>query len=400
MTYNRHKDNVGLNGEVFTGEKKYQVSAPDREAARLRSIDSAKRKQDAESNSKINPTLVTHVPRLDPASLMVKMSPNKLRALSLFSGGGGLDLGYERAGFAHVASYDYNSDAGTTLRQNRPKWRVHSGSDGNVVGKDWSSFQGKVDVIHGGPPCQPFSSAGLQKGADDVRDMFPQFVRATLTIRPKAFMAENVPALLQKKFQGYVKDTIVSPLSELYNVWQISLHAHQFGIPQYRKRIFFIGFRKDLGVTHYGSPTPTHYLVSDELTLPGINHNLKACPTLRWALGLEDIGCDDLAPTIRSTLTGPRHTTSILSSTAAMAKWAALRIWPNGVGRDRQAALNFPAKNGHYRLSVPDVQIIQGFPEEWTFSGPAYMALGLIGNAVPPPLAYNVAKSIAQVLQK
>ena len=395
--------NPGLSGEVFKGEKKYQVSDEDRAAARRRSIDSAARKKKAEKLIKSGKFKDSpYTPRLDPNTLMPQIPVHGLRSLSLFSGGGGLDIGFEKAGFIHVGSYDYNSDAGKTLLHNRPNWSVFSGEDGDVTQVSWEKYRGQVDIIHGGPPCQPFSAAGLQKGREDKRDMFPEFVRAVEAIEPIAFMAENVPALLQKKFKSYVRDHIIKPLSKKYHVQQLILYAHEFGVPQHRKRIFFVGTSKKLTKPHsYTPPAPTHIdgrLDEGESLLLPLDR--PQCPTFRWSIGLPDIGFDDFAPTMRSTLTGPRHTTSILSSTAAQKKWAQLKVWPNGVQRDRVRALNFPTKNGHFRLAVPDAKIIQGFPDEWEILGPAYVALGLIGNAVPPPMAYNVAKSICRAIQE
>ena len=97
-------------------------------------------------------------------------------------------------------------------------------------------------------------------------------------------------------------------------------------------------------------------------------------------------------------LTGPRHTTSILSSVSSRSAWQRLEIWPNGVAPTREQARAFVAENGHFRLSVPDVGLLQGFPENWAFAGAVYMSLGQIGNAVPPPLAYSVASSVAEAL--
>ena len=107
-------------------------------------------------------------PRLDPVSLMPLVAPSGLRALSLFSGGGGLDIGFERAGFDHTASFDIMEHAGVVLKAARPIWKIFSGNDGDVTRVDWSSYRHKLDVIHGGPPCQPFSHAGRQKGASEA----------------------------------------------------------------------------------------------------------------------------------------------------------------------------------------------------------------------------------------
>jgi DNA (cytosine-5)-methyltransferase 1 len=119
---------------------------------------------------------------------------------------------------------------------------------------------------------------------------------------------------------------------------------------------------------------------------------------VREALGLRENGFDTLAPTIRSSLTGPRHTTSILSSVSALRTWNRLGIWPNGVASDRASARAYVVENGDFRLSTADVALIQGFPEDWPFVGAAYMVLGQVGNAVPPPLGYAVAAAVARAL--
>jgi DNA (cytosine-5)-methyltransferase 1 len=117
-------------------------------------------------------------------------------------------------------------------------------------------------------------------------------------------------------------------------------------------------------------------------------------------LGLSNTGFDNLAPTIRSAFTGKRNTTSILNSTAGQKSWGDMEIWPNGVQSDRKKASAFPAKNGHFRLSVQDVGLIQGFPESWRFAGAVYQVLGQIGNSVSPPIAYQVALSVVKALKK
>lgn len=337
-------------------------------------------------------------PVLDPTALMPRVAPHHLPALSLFSGGGGLDLGFERAGFGHVASYDTLEAAGHTLRQNRPDWTVHAGAGGDVQTVSWGAYRDQLAVIHGGPPCQPFSVAGRQRGRTDVRNMLPEFVRAVRETRPLAFVAENVPALAGPKFAPYIADEFVGPLSKDYTVTMFRMSAHDFGVPQVRHRIFFVGFRSMRAADRFDRPSPTHR--ADQLTRGPAGQLGAASRTLgvREALGLPAIGVDMLAPTLRSTLTGPRHTTSILSSASAQKVWAALHLWPNGVARTRKRASEFPAENGHHRLAVADCAVIQGFPATWAFHGPAYMALGQIGNSVAPPVGYRVGLAVARAL--
>ncbi|MGH8884441.1 MAG: DNA cytosine methyltransferase [Egibacteraceae bacterium] len=323
---------------------------------------------------------------------MPQADQHGLRSLSLFSGGGGLDLGFDRAGYMHVASYELLSDAAMTLAKANPDWEVFGGAQGDVNKVDWRRYHGLVEVVHGGPPCQPFSMAGRQRGAHDRRDGFPVFVEAVLAVKPLAFVAENVPALSSRKFEGYVSSSILRPLQRSYAILTFMLNAEMFAVPQVRRRIFFVGFRSLQAASVFTLPEPTHGPFGGGLD------GAPVCMGARAALGLADIGFDGLVPTIRSSLTGPRHTTSVLSSVSAQRAWERLQIWPNGVAPTRQQARMFVPKNEHFRLSVPDCAILQGFPESWPFQGATYMALGQIGNAVPPPMAYAVACSVAQAL--
>lgn len=333
-----------------------------------------------------------NTPFFDPMKLMKQRMRRDLNALSLFSGGGGLDLGFDRAGIGHVASYEILPAAAATLRAARPNWNVYGGEEGDVRGVDWRKLRAGTDIVHGGPPCQPFSIAGRQRGESDERDMWPEFVSCVLSTRPRAFVAENVPALASLKFKNYVHANIVEPLSRRYHIVSFTLRAENFGVPQTRRRVFFVGFSRQRDMRRFREPVPTHQWSDAPDT------ELPMCTAAREALGLADIGFDTLCPTIRSTLTGPRHTTSILNSTAAQAVFSRLQIWPNGVAPTRAAARAFPARNGHFRLSVADVGLLQGFPQTWKFSGATYMQLGQIGNAVPPPLAYAVASSVSAAL--
>lgn len=330
--------------------------------------------------------------RLDPNDLMPRLEPNGFTCLSLFSGGGGLDLGFERAGFDHAAAFELLDVCGETLRTNRPQWNVRTGAvAGDVRAASFRPLRG-VDVVHGGPPCQPFSIAGKQAGADDPRNMWPQFVRCVLETRPRAFVAENVPGMLDRKFEGFVREHIQAPLERDYTIIKFRLSAHDFGVPQARRRVFFVGFREARDAARWAEPEPTHGDV-DTLFGPVLPRNMA-----RKSLGLPEIGVDAVAPTLRSGFTGPRNTTGVVNSKASLAAWNDLRIWPNGVQHTRGKAAAYPPENGHFRMSVGDCALLQGFPEDWRFSGAVYQALGQIGNSVCPPVAYSVARQVARAL--
>lgn len=342
----------------------------------------------------IHTSALTFGDRLDPNDLMPQLTNNNFTALSLFSGGGGLDLGFERAGFSHQASYEWLDICGQTLLTNRPNWEVHSGAiNGDVQLARFNRFRG-IDVVHGGPPCQPFSIAGKQAGENDPRNMWPEFVRCVLQARPRAFVAENVPGILDKKFTDFVKANIVDPLGCHYTIFKFKLAAHDFGVPQARKRVFFVGFRTKRDAAKWVQPIPTHGDVD------GIFGPLLPRNTARKSLGLKNIGFDTVAPTLRSGFTGPRKTTGVVNSKASMKVWDQLQIWPNGVQKSRSLANAYPPENFHMRMSVEDCALLQGFPENWVFSGAVYQILGQIGNSVCPPVAYSVARQVARALQR
>ena len=285
-------------------------------------------------------------PRLDPCTLMPARRSNGLTALSLFSGGGGLDIGFDKAGYRHAASYDILPLVAHVLKAAWPERKIFAGDAGDVTQVTWRKYRGQVDVLHGGPPCQPFSHAGSREGASDVRDMIPELVRAIREIRPRAFLCENVSGLATKKFMPYLRTVLFEPLRRRYIIRMFTLEAASFGVPQRRKRVFFVGFSDKHAAERFCEPAPTH-------SWDGTSVLPKTMGT-REALGLPDAGFDGLAPTIRSGLTGPRHSTSVVNSATSLRDWNALGIWPNGVAPDRYAASLFVAKNGHYRLSLAD----------------------------------------------
>jgi DNA (cytosine-5)-methyltransferase 1 len=318
--------------------------------------------------------------RVPPAEDEPHLPPgrSRLSAASIFSGGGGLDLGFELAGFSHVVSCDILPRACETLLAARPSWNVVC-RDAREV--DWDAF--RADVLHGGPPCTPYSTAGWHLGHLDGRDMLPVFVDAVLACRPRAYVMENVAGICGGKFQAHLEGEFGRLRRAGYSLASAVLDAAGFGVPQRRCRAFFVGFPDPADARAFAWPVPSGVAVG-----------------AREALGLEPGEADGPAPTIRSGLTGPRHTTSVLSSASAARAWRSLGLWPNGVQRSREEADRYPAPDGTRRLSVAECALLQGFPEDWPFQGASYMRLGLIGNSVPPPLARSVASAVAAALRR
>ena len=136
---------------------------------------------------------------------------NTLTALDLFSGAGGLTLGLHRSGFATVGAVEIDDNACATYNEAFPSIDLRQADVREVNFRQWEG----VDLVVGGPPCQPFSSGGLQRGREDSRDFLPEFVRAVIETRPRAFLMENVPGLAS--FSDYLQNTL-SPLIDSYRI--------------------------------------------------------------------------------------------------------------------------------------------------------------------------------------
>lgn len=210
-------------------------------------------------------------------------------AVELFAGAGGLAMAVHRAGFRPLLFNEFAKRACQTLQANGAKprgereWIPAPGEpwplvEGDVQNLDMDYLKGKVDVLAGGPPCQPFSLGGVAKGDEDKRNMFPQMFKAMRQIQPKAVICENVKGLLRPSFKPYLEYIVremempfelrdpattwqehdaflisergkpVRDLSKRYNVVMTEVNAADYGVPQIRNRIIIVAFRADLGV--------------------------------------------------------------------------------------------------------------------------------------------------------
>ena len=215
-----------------------------------------------------------------------------MRAIELFAGAGGLGIGVSRAGFTPSAVVEWDQFCCDTIRENRARgidavahWPEPF--EGDIRDVDFRPHEGHVELVTGGPPCQPFSLGGKHRAHNDVRDMWPQAVRAIREAKPQAFIFENVKGLTRESFASYLA-YIVHQLSYpemvlranegwedhlcrlerhhtgrrrssglTYRVVYRVLNAANYGIPQRRERVVFVGFRSDLGV-EWSFPAETH----------------------------------------------------------------------------------------------------------------------------------------------
>lgn len=306
-----------------------------------------------------------------------------MNSLEICAGAGGQALGLEQAGFEHLALVEIDNWACETLRQNRSHWNVVEGDLHHFSGVP---YQG-VDLLAGGVPCPPFSKAGKQLGSEDDRDLFPEAIRLVDEIRPKAVMLENVRGLLDSVFDEYRK-SIIDQLKKLnyHAEWRL-LNASDYGVPQLRPRVIFVAIRKDL-TEHFS--WPSHHSQNPPTvgeTLYDLMAENKWFLVNRWKEWANDI-----APTIVGG--SKKHGGPDLGPTRAKKAWASLGVDGKGIA-DEAPAQNFL---GLPRLTNRMVARIQGFPDDWSFSGRKTAQYRQIGNAFPPPVACAVAAQIKQCI--
>jgi len=189
------------------------------------------------------------------------MKMKKFRLASLFSGAGGLDLGFERAGggkaFHVVWANEYDPSITPTFRKNFPDTKLVEGSIANLTSDDLDDGahsllpaagpQGAIAGLLGGPPCQSWSEAGARRGSDDPRgQLFFEYIRILRLLKPAFFLAENVSGILFERHKEALKRILEEFRLSGYNVYYAKLNAVDYEVPEDRERVIFIGFRSDL----------------------------------------------------------------------------------------------------------------------------------------------------------
>jgi DNA (cytosine-5)-methyltransferase 1 len=307
-----------------------------------------------------------------------------LTTLEICAGAGGQALGYEQAGFEHAGLVEIDKEACCTLRLNRPTWNVIEADIGSLSG---AAFRG-IDLLAGGLPCPPFSVAGKQLGRQDERNLFPEAVRLTDEIRPRAVMIENVRGILDPLFEEY-RNEIEQDFAKLgyTSGWKL-LNAAVFGVPQLRPRTVFVAICRDLAhcfswpQAYAVAPKTVGETVGDLMAGNGWE-GAKA-----WALQANGI-----APTIVGG--SKKHGGPDLGPTRARAAWAKLGVDGLGIANDAPA----PDFDGMPKLTVRMVARIQGFPDDWQFAGKKTASYRQVGNAFPPPFAFAVAERLKDCLE-
>jgi DNA (cytosine-5)-methyltransferase 1 len=332
-----------------------------------------------------------------------KAATGGVLGIDLFASAGGLTLGLKAAGVTTVCAVEVDPYRVATFKSHTPEARV---INSDIRDANFSSYKGKVQLVYGGPPCQPFSSGGLRRAAADGRDMIPEFIRVVRDVQPPAFLMENVPGLTAGDRKDYL-EAVIGQLEDLGFVvnWKV-LNAVDFGVPQKRRRLFVIGLRH----ARFKFPTPTHG--------PTVGHPHVA---VRDVLPDHQIGepnpskvfyakNPDLRPSPYDghvfngggrpiNRTQPCHT--ILASAGGNKThfFDDHGLVPEyhrhlmAGGKPREGTLP-----GGRRLTVLESAIIQTFPRELVFSGPRSSQYHQVGDAVPPLLAEVLGRAVLEQL--
>ncbi len=327
-----------------------------------------------------------------------------MKLISLFSGAGGLDLGFQKAGYEIVAANEFDKTIWETYEKNHEAKLIK----GDICKIPSDEFP-ECDGIIGGPPCQSWSEAGSLKGINDPRgQLFYQYIRILKDKKPKFFLAENVKGMMAKRHNSAVKN-IVSQFEEAgYDVFIHLLNASDYGVPQDRKRVFYVGFRKDLNISFDLQPKPYDYKLTFRDTIYDLKDN--AIP----ALEKNKTNGDNCNFSNHEYFIGAYS--PIFMSRNRVRDWdeQAFTVQASGrqcqfhpqapkmIKKDKNKQIFEPGKEKLYRrLSVRECARIQGFPDDFKFYytnlNDAYK---MIGNAVPVNLAYEMAKAIDLALNK
>lgn len=298
---------------------------------------------------------------------------NGMLVLDLFAGCGGLALGFEAAGF-RTLGYEANKDCCATYNANLEGRCVTE-----FLTRD-SEFP-SARIVVGGPPCQPFSVNGNQKGVDDPRNGFPAFLAAIRKTTPDLFMLENVRGLLYRN--RWYLDEIVAEFERLdYLVDCQLLNAVHYGVPQNRERVIIVGHRGGYRFPARVNQTVTAGEALGELAAKAPPESKFLTPGMDKYIANYEKASKCVTPRDLH-LDRPARTLTCRNLAGATGDMHRVRL-PDGRRR---------------RLSVREAARLQSFPDWFVFHGGADSAFTQIGNAVPPLFGYHLAKSVSEYFE-
>jgi DNA (cytosine-5)-methyltransferase 1 len=325
------------------------------------------------------------------------------KIVSFFAGAGGLDLGFENAGFNVVWANEYDKDIWATYEKNHPNTTLERRSIVNIDADEVP----ECDGIIGGPPCQSWSEAGSQKGIDDHRgQLFFDFIRILEAKNPQFFLAENVSGMQHARHQDALENIKKMFKDAGYDLFFKMLNAVDYGAAQDRKRVIFIGFRSDLNI-NYTFPEPIEKVERkalkdiikdlDGLATPAVG---RSKPNSNLEIKNHEYMTGDFSSMYMSR---NRVRTWDEPSFTIQAGGRHAPIHPSAPKMQKFETDKFKFVEGHEyrRLSVRECARIQGFPNDFEFLYKDLTAgYKMIGNAVAVPFAKAIATSIAEHLQE
>jgi len=313
----------------------------------------------------------------------------RLRVVSLFSGCGGLDLGFEAAGCETVIAVDNDPEACKTLRYNRPWWNIFEGDI-----QDYSPSLGDGDIVIGGPPCQGFSSAGRGDPNDHRNTLWTEYMRVVQAVKPRAIVLENVSGLRHKKNGDHLSGIMAALENEGYKFVFDVLNAADFGVPQARRRLIVIGLQE--GVP--SMPPPSHE--GDHISVHDAIVDLDREFDEHWSH------------------VPPRHAPHVARRWDQLApgetdpQYRRARLDPDRPSVTIRAGGGYGPKGDHLggfhppihpyqprQLTVREAARLQSFPDDWIFRGSKTAQGRQVGNAVPVKLAEAIARHVVSLLQ-
>jgi DNA (cytosine-5)-methyltransferase 1 len=337
------------------------------------------------------------------------MADDELTCVGLFSGIGGLELGAERVGFRVITCIDIDERRVRSLRSNRPRWNPMRADIRGLGAGDLLDLAGlrlgELDLLVGGPPCEPFSKARLWLGQSRRdADLICRFMRMVSYIRPNAFVLENVPELAGRPGIDVLRGAL--SLVSGYKVTLWKLDAVRYGVPQKRRRLFIVGVRGK-GFPLPTAPPPTHGpgCKSPEVTTrqaigkldDGIVRPYEV-PSGKWAHLLMEVPpgwnylwFTELGGGARLFRPRSRYWLFLLKLHPNKPSWTIT---------SRPAPLAGPFHWRGRRLRIEEIKILQSFPLSWKIYGSYSQKREQLGDAVPPKLAVHVFRQVKSVIDR
>jgi DNA (cytosine-5)-methyltransferase 1 len=345
----------------------------------------------------------------------------RFKAISLFAGAGGMDVGVAKVGFNVLAASEIDKHACQTYRENHPNSNLFEG-DINEHFSEIGNLK-KIDLVFGGPPCQGFSVAGKMDPSDPRSELVFTFCDIVKSVKPQAFILENVKSLGSlSKFRLVRKEIFRRMEAEDFNITMLVLNAKDYGVPQSRERVFFIGVKRSFqkvtledfvryqvepitlkeAISHLGksgSSTNPHKTKA-KITLAG-NPVLRKSPYAGMLFNGQGrpLNPNTCSSTLPASMGGNR-TPIIDEQQLYFGKSGWVEGYHKKLMSGKYEAKYGDAPNRLRRLTIDEASILQTFPNGYKFSGPQSSIFSQIGNAVPCRLAEVVAQVVMNSLQR